>query len=271
VLSGIDYEQGPGGTPPGLRYFDEADRDRTRGAVVFTVNPVSRVGVFVQFATTRDTFLADASIPAGREQFGLLSQDVNAVVAGVDLTPRDTVHLGASYGHDRFSALQKSRNSNPPPDPTWTDPSRDWTLDNRETVKTFIGYLDLDGLAEGKAQAHFSYERNDSDNAFDYGGPRIAALQAAGTFIALPNVVNEWNRVTGDVQYYFTKKVGVGLAYWFDKLDVADWNTIDSNGPVGFAAATGVPRIDWLGGLMTGYGNRPYKGSRVFARLLYRF
>lgn len=271
ILSGIDYEQGPAGTQPGLRYFDEADRDRTKGAVIVSANPLSTVGVFVQFATTRDTFLADASIPAGREQFGLLSQDVDAVVAGVDVTPRDTVHLGASYGRDRFAALQKSRNANPPPDPTWTDPSRDWTLDNKETVDTFMSYLDLEGLAGGKAEAHFGFERNDSDNAFNYGGPRIAALQAAGQFIPLPNVVNEWSRLTADVKYYFTRKVGVGLAYWFDRLEVTDWNTVDSNGPVGFAAATGVARIDWLGGLLTGYGNRPYEGSRVFARLLYRF
>ena len=30
-------------------------------------------------------------------------------------------------------------------------------------------------------------------------------------------------------------------------------------------------RIDWLGGLMTGYGNRPYTGHTAFVRLLYRF
>jgi hypothetical protein len=31
------------------------------------------------------------------------------------------------------------------------------------------------------------------------------------------------------------------------------------------------PRIDWLAGLMTGYGNRPYSGGRFFVRMLYRF
>jgi hypothetical protein len=40
---------------------------------------------------------------------------------------------------------------------------------------------------------------------------------------------------------------------------------------VGFAAATGVPRIDWLGGLATGYGNRPYEGSTFLVRALVRF
>jgi MtrB/PioB family decaheme-associated outer membrane protein len=271
ILSGIDYETGPAGTQPGLRYYDEADRDRTRGALVLTANPIDTLGVFVQVATIRDTFLGDGSIPAGREQFGLLSQDSDAIVGGIDFTPNEMVHFGASVGRDEFSALQKSRNANPPPDPSWTDPARNWTLDNNEVVKTYLAYLDLLGLANAKADIRFSYEFNDSDNAFTYGGPRIPVLQAAGGFVPLPNVVNEWNRFTADVKYYFTPKVGVGLGYWFDKLEISDWNTVDTNGPVGFTAATGTPRIDWLGGLLTGYGNRPYEGSRVFARLLYRF
>ncbi len=271
ILSGVDYESGPAGTQPGLRYFDEADRDRTKGAVILTANPIDTVGVFVQFATTRDTFLGDGSIPAGREQFGLLSQDSDALVGGIDFTPNEMVHLGLSLGRDEFAALQKSRNANPPPDPSWTDPARNWTLDNNEVVKTYMAYLDLLGLANAKADIRLSYEFNDSNNAFTYGGPRIPVLQAGGAFVPLPNVVNEWNRFTADVKYYFTPKVGVGLGYWFDKLEISDWNTVDTNGPVGFAAATGTPRIDWLGGLLTGYGNRPYEGSRVFARLLYRF
>jgi hypothetical protein len=271
ILSGIDYESGPAGTQPGLRYYDEADRDRTRSALVFSVNPVSIASVFVQFSTTRDTFLADESIPAGREQFGLLSQDMTAVVGGVDINPNDTAHIGVSYGRDKFDTLQKSRNANPPPDPTWTDPSRDWTLDNNEIVNTFMAYFDLVGLADSKADLRFSFERNDSDNAFNYGGPRIAQLQAANTFIPLPNVVNDWNRFTVDLKYYLSKSVGLGVGYWYEKQNVTDWNTLDSNGPVGFTAATGTPRIDWLGGLMTGYGNRPYEGQTAFVRLLYRF
>jgi MtrB/PioB family decaheme-associated outer membrane protein len=271
ILSGVDYESGPAGTQPGLRYYDEADRDRTRAALIFSVNPVPMAGVFVQFAATRDTFLADEFIPAGREQFGLLSQDVKAVTGGVDISPNDTVHFGLSYGHDTFDTVQKSRNANPPPDPTWTDPSRNWTLDNNEVVTTFMAYFDLVGLAESKADLRFSFERNDSDNAFTYGGPRIPALLAAGTFIPLPNVVNEWNRFTVDLKYFLTPSVGVGVGYWYDKQEVSDWNTLDSNGPVGFTQATGTPRIDWLGGLMSGYGNRPYEGQTAFVRLLYRF
>ena len=271
ILSGVDYEEGPAGTQPGLRYFDEADRDRTRASVIVSVNPMPAASFYVQYSTTQDDYLADESIPAGREQFGLLSQDVDAIVGGVDLSPNDTVHFGLSYGRDEFAALQKSRNANPPPDASWFDPSRDWTLDNNEVVTTFMTYLDLIGLADAKADVRFSYEMNDSDNAFSYGGPRIPALQAAGQFIPLPNVVNEWNRFTVDLKYFLTNQVGIGVGYWYEKMDISDFNTINTNGPVGFADGPNDPRIDWLGSLRTGYGNRPYEGQPAFVRVLYRF
>ena len=53
ILSGVDYEEGPAGTQPGLRYYDEADRDRTRAIVVAQRQPDATVVVFVQCSTTR--------------------------------------------------------------------------------------------------------------------------------------------------------------------------------------------------------------------------
>jgi hypothetical protein len=179
--------------------------------------------------------------------------------------------FGLTYGWDEFDAVQKSRNANPPPDPTWTDPSRDWFLDNNEKVNTLLGYVDVLGLMDAKADLRFGYEMNDSDNAFRHYGPRVDSLSAAGQFIPLPNVVNDWRRFTIDFRYFVSPAVGVGIGYWYDDFNVTDWNTIDSSGPAGFYPADGNPRIDWLGGLMTGYGNRPYNGGRLFARMLYRF
>jgi MtrB/PioB family decaheme-associated outer membrane protein len=278
ILSEIDYEEGPAGTQPGLRYFDEADRDRTKAMLVLSANPYDQVGVFFQFTTTRDTFLPDESIPEGREHFGLLSQDMNAWAVGADYSLSETVHFGLTYGWDKYDTTQKSRNANPPPDPTWTDPSRNWFLDNTEKVNTVTAYVDMLGLMQSKADLRVGYEMNDSDNNFDYYGPRIDSLTAAGQFIPLPNVVNDWRRFTVDFKYYVSQAVGVGIGYWYENFDVTDWNTLDfdpanftGGGPVGFYPSTGTPRIDWLAGLMTGYGNRPYDGSRFFVRMLYRF
>ena len=278
ILTEIDYEEGPAGTQPGLRYFDEADRDRTKAMLVLSANPLEQLGVFVQFTTTRDTFLADESIPEGREQFGLLSQDMNAWAVGADYGLSETVHFGLTYGWDKFDATQKSRNANPPPDPTWTDPARNWFMDNTEKVNTVTGYVDLLGLMQSRADLRVGYEMNDSDNGFDYYGPRIDSLTAAGQFIPLPNVTNDWRRFTADFKFYVNRSVGVGVGYWYEHFDISDWNTVDydpanfaSGGPVGFYPSTGTPRIDWLATLMTGYGNRPYSGGRLFTRLLYRF
>jgi len=265
---------GPGGTQPTLRYFDEADRDRTRGAVILTVMPKDTIDFFVQFSGGKDTYLRDQETPVsvGRENelFGLLDSSATSWNFGVNYNPRENLSAGITYGYDTYGAFQKSRNANPPPDPTWTDPSRDWTLDNDDKINHINAYVDLLKLV-ANSDVRVSYDMSDSDNAYVHGGPRVASLEAAGQFIPLPDVTNTWHRITADVQHYFKPKVGVGFGYYFEKLNVSDFSVIDSNGPVGFAPATGVPRIDWLGVLLTGYGPRPYTGNTVFARLLYKF
>jgi MtrB/PioB family decaheme-associated outer membrane protein len=263
---------GPGGTQPTLRYYDEADRNRKRGSVIVTVMPTDIFDVFVQFAGGKDEYLPDNSVPVSRpgELFGLHEATTRSINAGVDVHPTMMVAFGASYGRDSYGSFQLSRNASPPPDPTWTDPSRDWTLDNDDRMNIASVYLDV-LRAVRNTDLRFAYDYSDSDNSFAHGGPRVASLAAAGQFIPLPNVTNAWHRLTADAQYYFTRRAGVGFGYYFEKLDVSDYNTIDTNGPVGFYPATGVPRIDWLGGLMTGYGNRPYTGNTAYVRVLYRF
>jgi MtrB/PioB family decaheme-associated outer membrane protein len=272
VETGVDYELGPGGTQPTLRYYDEADRDRTRGSLLLTVFPRDTVDVYLQFAGGRDRYLPDDSVPVSRpgELFGLHESDVVSWNAGVNFHPMDVFAVGANFGRDRYSSLQLSRNANPPPDPSFTDPSRDWTLDNDDHTNNFTTYLDL-LRAIRNTDIRFAYDYSDSNNSFVHGGPRIAALTTANQFIPLPDVDNRWHRVTADVNYFFTTRAGVGVGYYFETLDVEDFNTIDTNGPVGFAPATGTPRIDWLGALTLGYGNRPYTGHTTYVRLLYRF
>jgi MtrB/PioB family decaheme-associated outer membrane protein len=273
--SGNDEEEvvlGPGGTQPTLRYYDEADRDRRRGSLLLTVMPQGNVDVFVQLSAGRDEYKPDDSVPVSRpgELFGLQESDVQSWNAGINFQPSDVVAVGASYGRERYGSNQLSRNANPPPDPSWTDPNRNWTLDNDDRVNNANVYLDL-LRAVPDTDIRIGYDYSDSRNSFVHGGPRVAALAALGQFLALPDVENTWHRLSADVQHYFTPRIGLGVGYYFEKLEVADFNTIDENGPVGFAEPTGTPRIDWLGGLITGYGNRPYEGQTALVRLLFRF
>lgn len=272
IETGIDYETGPGGTQPTLRYYDESDRDRKRASLLVTVMPRDTFDVFVQFGGGWDDYMADNSVPVDRpgELFGLQSADSTSWNFGVNFHPTDMLAAGASYGHDTYDSLQLSRNANPPPDPTWTDPNRDWTMDNGDSVNTFSAYLDL-RRAFRNTDIRFGYDLSDSNNAFVFGGPRIGSLTAAGQFIPLPDVDNTWQRASVDVQYFLNNRVGIGVGWYFENLDVVDFNTLDTDGPVGFATQTGDPRLDWLGGITLGYGNRPYTGNTVQARVIYKF
>lgn len=270
VLQGVDYEVQNAGEQPGLRYYDEADRDRTRGNVVLTLTPVDVASVYFSFSGGKEEYMADDSVPPGREFFGLLDADISSWNVGASFNPTDTVAIGANYGRDKYSALQKSRNANPPPDASWTDPNRNWTLDNDEEVNNFNLFVDLT-RALRNTDVRLSYDFSDSNNSFLHGGPRIAALSALGQFVPLPDVTNSWHRLMADVKYFFARNIGVGVGYYYEKLDVSDFNTIDTNGSVGFTPATGDPRLEYLGGLVTGYGNRPYDGQNVYVRLLYLF
>jgi MtrB/PioB family decaheme-associated outer membrane protein len=251
-----------GGAQPGLRFYDEADRDRDRFNILATLTPVENVDVMASV-----TYGKDAYSGPGLE-FGLLDNNNTAYNVGVNFTPSAGIAVGANYGYDTFSSFQKSRNANPPPDPSWTDPRRDWTLDNDEKVNNFDLYLDLLNAIKNTG-IRFSYSYSDSDNAFVHGGPRVdpsvpGSLAAAGQFERLPNVTNTWQQFLVDLKYSFSSKVGFALGYFYEKLDITDFATPNLPG-------TDQPRIDNLGGLTTGYGNRPYNGSTFTARLLYTF
>jgi Putative outer membrane beta-barrel porin, MtrB/PioB len=253
------------------RIFDEASRNRDRGSLTAEFTPISMVGVNLSVSAGKDDYQgADPTL-----QFGLLNDKNTAFTAGVTVSPNAKVNLGADYGRETYDSLQQSRNANPAPDPSWTDPNRNWTLANNETVNTFTAYVNLAKAVE-KTDIRFGYDYSDSDQGFVHGGPRIPVLAALGQFIGLPDVTNKWQRATVDVTYSLSRNVGVGFSYWFEKLDIADYAAINTAGPAtlpvaSLGAQTSTPRIDWLGELSTGYGNRPYKGQTAFIRVFYMF
>jgi hypothetical protein len=193
------------------------------------------------------------------------------------------VSLGANYGYEKFTSLQKSRNANPISGvpgayESFNDPNRDWSLDNDERVKNFGAYVDLIKCVK-KTDIRFSYDYSDSDNAFIHSGPRIVELSTntfltpgdtkpcatglTSCFEALPHVTNKWQQMKVDVKHMFRPRVGVGVGYWYEKLDISDYSTL--------TLADGTPRIDPLGEITTGYGNRPYKGQTGMVRLIVIF
>lgn len=247
-----------GGAQPGLRFYDEADRDRDRLNVMATFMPMEKVDITASMTYTNDEYGGPGL------QFGLLENKINQFAIGVDFMPSELLTLGASYGRDNYTAFQKSRNANPPPDPSWTDPNRDWTLDNDEKVNNFDVYMNVNRAIKN-TDITVNYTFSDSDNELALGGPRVSTLSTLGTFEALPNVTNNFRQLRADLRYFFTPKVGLGFGWWYEKFEVSDFATIDLPGQ------PGVPRIDYLGEINTGYGNRPYDGNTVSIRLLYAF
>ena len=259
--SGSEFDQeaitGAGGQP-NLRLFDDAERTRNRTTVLATLTPVPMFDVTLSYGVGKDDY--DIGL---NPQFGLLNNDNTVFNVGVNLSPRPEVSFGFNVGQEKFSSLQKSRNANPAPDAQWTDAARDWSLDNDETVRNVDLYLDL-VEAIAKTDIRINYSFADSDQAFVHSGPRIASLAAANTFEAFPNVTNQWQRLTVDLKYSITPKIGIGAAVWHEKFEVSDFATIN-------LAGTQDPRIDYLGGITMGYGNRPYKATTGFLRLFYLF
>jgi len=264
IIAGIGHQ-------PALRFYDEASRDRNRGSFIVELNPLSMVGVNFTLSAGRDDYAgADPT-----QEFGLLNNNNTAYSIGINVTPNEKLNFGADYGRETYDSLAESRNANPAPDAQWTDPNRNWTMNNDETVNFFSVYANLAKAVE-KTDIRFGYDYSDSDQAFIHGGPRIGGLTTAGQFIALPNVQNTWHRATFDLSYAVTPKIGVGFGFYYEKFDVSDWATINTAGSDSLPVAslgtqTDTPRIDYLGGLFTGYGNRPYKGQTGVVRLSYLF
>jgi hypothetical protein len=268
---------GPGGQELS-RMYEDAERTRDRATLLFTATPTSYIDITATYAMGKDLY------DEAEAYFGLLDNKNTATSISVNVTPSDTIAFGGSYGQDTFHAFQRSRTANPFSGvpgayESWTDPNRDWTLDNDETVNNIDFYVDLI-KALPKTDLRFGYTFSDSDNGFKYGGPRIEALKTnailtpgdarpcpAGfnsCFEALPNVTNTWQRLTADLTLHVSQKVGVGASVWYEELEISDFATINIPG-------TDTPRIDYMGSLTTGYGNRPYKGTTGFFRVIYYF
>jgi hypothetical protein len=259
------------GSQDALRFYDEAARTRNTGTFIVEITPLATVGLNLSLSTGKDDYAGADSA----QEFGLLDTKNTSFTVGFNYAPNAKVNLGADYGRATYKTLQESRNANPAPDPSWTDPARNWTLNNDETTNTFTVYLNLIRALD-KTDIRASYDYSGSDQGFMYGGPRIASLTAANQFVPFPNVTDKWHQAMVDVRYYVSKKIGVGFFYMYEKLDVEDFSAINSAGPqslprTDLGAQTDTARIDWLGEISTGYAPRPYKGQTGIVRVFYEF
>jgi len=223
--------------------------------------------------TPLSQFSINASAGVGTQEypgtnFGLRNNDNHVYTVGFDLVPSDSVSLGASYGYEKYTALQVSRTANPLPantvaflnDPTqqFNDPRRDWTDDSADRVRTITASMDLIKLLR-KTDVKFAYDYSRAESTYTYG---LAANSVIATPVQLSPVVNELQRGTIDGRYFINRRFAVGLVYWFDKYKVDDF----ALSPVASLAqpATATPTL-----MMLGYFYRPYTANSVMGRITY--
>ena len=248
VGSGLDEEVlSDIGEQVSLRQFDISDRDSTRLSALIQVIPLPQLSVNASASTGTEERPATA--------FGLRSNDNHTFSVGVDLVPIDAVSVGLTYGYENYSALQASRQANPPPSPQFTDPTRDWTTDSQDQVHTFTASAELLKLLP-KTEVHLGFDQSKARSQYVYG---LAPGSTLNTPRQLPAVENDFQRATANVRYVLTPKVSVGVGYWYDRYRVQDF-------ALGQETLT---RLDAPSLLLVGYLYRPYTASSVWARLTY--
>jgi hypothetical protein len=261
VGSGVDgLELLAIGEQPLLRQYDISDRNQNRFNAIVLITPVS------QFSVNASAGIGTQEYPG--TTFGLRNNDNHVYSVGFDFVPSDTISLGASYGYEKYTALQASRTANPLPantvanlnDPTqqFNDPRRDWTDDSADRVRTVTASMDLLKLLR-KTDIKVAYDYSRAESTYTYG---LAPNTVIATPLQLSPVVNELQRATIDGRYFLSRRFAAGLVYWFDKYKVDDF----ALGPVASLAqpATATPTL-----MMLGYFYRPYTANTVMAKLTY--
>ena len=228
-----------------LRQFDISDRTANRFSLVTQVTPVS-------------SFSVNGSVTASDEDrpgtvFGLRSNDGRSYSIGADYVPRPSVSVGAEYTWEKYTSLQASRQANP--GPQFDDPTRDWTTDGADRARTFVGSMDLIKLL-AKTDVRLSYTYSHAESLYVYG---LAPNTTLAPVQQLPPVVNELQRATADLRYHFTRHLGAGVVYWYDKYTVNDF-------AMGTQTLTTIAQPSFL---MIGYLARPYTANTLSGRFTY--
>lgn len=246
----------------GMRHFDVASRDRDRFTAAATVTPASTVGITTSISWTSDTYLNEAT-PLDR--FGLQSFTSKTYTAGVDWAPRDGLTAGLSVSAEDFGGVQQSRTASPGPQEL--DPTRNWALDEENRAWSGIASVDLlRGIKNTECRLSYNYTNYRGTYAH-----RLAANTTLTTPVLLPAVKSTESRATVDLRYVLTRRVAVGLVYWYDSYDVSDF-ALSPDVVSGVAQpAVEAGQNATVNALLLNYFYRPFKAHTAWARLTYSF
>jgi MtrB/PioB family decaheme-associated outer membrane protein len=242
------------------RQFDIADRDRTRVSFMGSVNPSAFFSIDAQVGVFRD------ERPDEDTAFGVVRSDGDFYSVGLNVTPSPRVAFGVTYGKDKYSSLQRSRQANPGTQEF--DARRDWTTEVSDDVDTVYAYVDL-LKALPKTDVRYAFDWSDGVNDITYGlRPDQTIFVAPAALRQLPDASHELKRSMLELMYRVNRKLGIGLSWLYEDYAVDDWawNQATVNGPM--LNPTSQPGgVSFLS--TTRYLYRPYTGNTVMARVRY--
>ena len=232
-----------------LRQFDIANRSR------------DRVSAIVQYLLTPALGLSGTA-SLGRERrpdsaFGLQDNDVHSVAFGADYTVTNDVLASVSYGYDSYQTLQRSRQANPPPDPTFFDERRDWQTRMNEHTNTFTASLELPHVAPATS-VRLAYDDVRDRSRYLY---ELAPASTLTPVQQLPEVSTSFAVLSVDVRHTLSRRLAVGAGYRLDHFDTNDF----ALGP-GIMDTALIPTF-----LNLQYQWRPYDVHTVYLRATYAF
>lgn len=237
------------GEQQSLRQFDIADRSR------------HRVSLIVQYLVTPALGLSGTA-SLGRERrpesaFGLQDNDVHSVTAGADYTLAGGVLAGVSYGYDWYDTLQRSRQANPPPDPSFTDPRRDWETRMDQHTNTLTASLEIPKIAPATS-LRLAYDDVRDHSRYLYELPPDSTLPPVQQ---LPAVQTNFGIFSIDLLHSLSRRLSAGVGYRLDHFYTNDWGL----GP----ETMNTPLIPTFLNLQ--YQWRPYDVHTAYLRLAYAF
>lgn len=232
------------GEQPELRHFDVADRDRDRVTALVQLTPAKLLGLSASVSVGKDDYLNSG--------FGLRNNENKAYTFSADVATKSLFAAGVSYTEEHFTAEQESRNASP--GPQFFDATRNWFTDSADKVRTLSATLGLLQIKK-RVDLNVTYDASRSRATYVYRLPANTTLPAP---TQLPALRNDLQTAQADVRLHLSRRLALGLLYWYDKYEVDDF----------FNGESTMDRLNPVGTMYLGNIFRPYEASSAAVRLI---
>ena len=268
------------GEQPGMRHYDVAERNRDRVTVVGAITPLSTISFNASVGVGKDDYIDSV--------FGLRDNKHRVYTVGGDYIPSDRVSFNAGYSFERYQALSRSRQANPPaanatitydqyqvlntqtnPGVQVADASRNWATDGLDRAHGVMVGLEIVKIA-GKVDFLANYDYSNARADYTYVAGAVPDRTLPEEVIVpstlpppnqLPPTHSVLRRGTMDVTYALTARLGVGFSAWYESYSVSDF-TLDEEA---------IPNLARANIVILGYTYRPYTATTLWGRLMYRW